>query len=126
MSDQRRPIPIYTTSGDLGAYLVYPYLYNKTGEWIGWLTPEREVYSVYGRDVGWLSDDPRILRKRSYSYAKPDRQPPSAPLNRLRIPSTAPLPPLMPEFTYSVIDVLDERPELLPTIDDFAYADDMD
>ena len=43
---------------------MYPYLYNTQGEWIGWVTPQREVYSILGVFVGRLSNDPRILGKR--------------------------------------------------------------
>jgi hypothetical protein len=125
MNKQSRPIPIYTTSGDLGAFLEYPHIFNPMGEWIGWITPDRQVYSVYGKYVGWIDVGPRIFRKRVYDFTIPDRQPPSLP-KRLRIPATVPLAPLMSEITYSTIDVLDENAELLPTLDDFSFVDDMD
>lgn len=125
MSKKKRTIPIYTTSGDLGAFLVYPYIYNQIGEWIGWVTPEKQVYSVFGKYVGWLSKDPRILRKRVYEHTEPDRKPPPPP-GRLRLPSTGPLAPLMSEITFSIVDVLDEAPELLPTLDFCAFTEDMD
>jgi len=125
MNKQSRPIPIYTTPGDLGAFLVYPHIFNPIGDWIGWITPDRQVYSVYGKYVGWIDDGPRIFRKRVYDYTIPDRQPPSLP-NRLTVPATVPLARLMSENTYSTIDVLDEYPELLPTMDDFTFVDDMD
>ena len=125
MNKQSRPIPIYTTPGDLGAFLVYPHIFNPIGEWIGWITPDRQVYSVYGKYVGWIDDGPRIFRKRVYDFTIPDRQPPSLP-KKLSVPATVPLARLMSENTYSTIDVLDEYPELLPTLDDFSYVDDMD
>ncbi|MBU0513031.1 MAG: hypothetical protein KJ638_15200 [Chloroflexi bacterium] len=121
----RRLIPIYTTPGDLGAYLVYPYIYNSQGEWIGWVTPEKDVYSVLGHYVGWLSKDPRILRRRSYDFSKPHRTPP-APRARIRVPASTPLPPMMSELTYSTIDVLDEEPERLGTADFSELREDMD
>ena len=53
-------IPIYTSKGDAEAFLDYPYLYNRTGDWIGWVTSKRDVYSVLGHYVGYLTNDPRI------------------------------------------------------------------
>ncbi|MFN3492386.1 MAG: 4-fold beta flower protein, partial [Anaerolineales bacterium] len=50
-------IPIYTTKGDAEAFLQYPYLFNRSGEWIGFVTPKREVYSVLGEYVGTLTND---------------------------------------------------------------------
>lgn len=118
-------VPIYTSRGDVAAYLVYPYIFNLTGEWIGWITPEREVYSVLGHYVGWLSKDPRILRKRSYDFSKPRKNPPPPP-GKIRPPATVPLAPLMPELTYTTVDVLLEEPERLQTIDFDELREDMD
>jgi len=125
MVTHRRIIPIYTTRGDVGAYLVFPYLYNKTGEWIGWVTQTREVYSVLGHYVGWLSDDPRILRKRAQGFSSPRVNPPPRP-GRIQVPVTVPLPSLMSELSYSTIDVLDEEPERLSTVDSDDLREDMD
>ncbi|MEW6717164.1 MAG: 4-fold beta flower protein [Chloroflexota bacterium] len=122
---QPRLIPIYTSRGDHGAFLSYPHLFNVTGEWIGWVTPEREVYSIYGQYVGWLSDDPRILRKRSYDYSKPNCTPPPPP-QKIRPPAMVPLAPLMAEIPFSTLDVLEESPELLPTSDTGEIKTDLD
>ena len=118
-------IPIYTTSGDLGAYLVYPYLYNPLGEWVGYVTPNREVYSVLGHFVGTLTNDPRILRKRSYDFSKP-RQNPPPPQPRISLPASVPLAPMMAELSFSMIDILEEEPERLSTIDFDELREDMD
>jgi hypothetical protein len=123
MEFSKRPIPLYTTSGDTGGYLVFPYIYDNIGDWIGWVTGENYVYSVYGRYVGWLSKDRRILRRRAESYQKSDVQPPHAP-PRILPPATVPLPPLMAELKYETVDVLEDMPELLPRVDDFAVSDD--
>jgi hypothetical protein len=32
-------IPIYTSKGDAEAFLLYPYLFNRSGDWIGFVTP---------------------------------------------------------------------------------------
>jgi hypothetical protein len=125
MTKQRRPIPIYTTIGDLEAFLVYPMIYNRAGEWIGFVTVEREVYSVLGVYVGWLSDDPRILRKRSYSFDKPRLTPPPPP-KKLLVPSSNPLAPMMSQLGYDTVDVLEEEPEKMPTIDSGEFKEDMD
>ena len=58
-----RIIAIFTTRGDVGGFLSYPYIFNRDGEWIGWVNEQKQVYSVHGHYAGWLSSDPRILRK---------------------------------------------------------------
>jgi hypothetical protein len=121
----KRLIPIYTTRGDLGAFLRYPYIYNPQGEWVGFVTPNRDVYSVLGHYIGWLTDDPRILRKRSYDFLSP-RVTSLPPQPRVRVPATVPLPPMMSELTYTHIDVLEEEPERLSTVDFDELREDMD
>lgn len=121
----QRLIAIYTTRGDIGGFLLYPYIYNRMGEWIGWVTPRRQVYSVHGHYVGYLSDEPRILRKQSSGYLKP-RQPPPPPPEPILPPPTVPLAPLMPELPIGVLDVLEDRPDLLPAVDFGDLREDMD
>ena len=123
MADAQKPIPIYTTSGDTGGYLVTPYIYNYAGEWIGWLTADYQVYSVYGRYIGWLNKDSRILRRRADDFQKPNLEPPPPP-PRFLPPANVPLPPLMAELKYETVDVLEDWPELMPRMDDFAVSDD--
>jgi hypothetical protein len=120
-----RIIPIYTTRGDLGALMKYPYLFNSIGEWIGFVTEDKEVYSVLGYYVGYLADGPRILRKRAYAFDKPKISPP-APPGKILAPATVPLAPMMSELTYSVIDLLEEEPERLVTIDAGDLREDLD
>lgn len=125
MSSSPRIIPIYTTRGDLGAYLVYPYILSRTGEWIGWVTADRQVYSVHGHYVGYLDSGPRILRKVSEGFERPRRVPPPPP-PKIQIPATMPLAPLMSELTYGIIDVLEDSPDLLPPVDFGELREDMD
>ena len=125
MELKRNLIPIYTSKGDLGAYLVYPYLFNETGEWVGWVTGEREVYSVLGTYIGWLSDDPRILRNRSYDFSKPRLIVPNPP-EPIRVPASVPLPRMMSELTYTTVDVLEEEPERLSTLDSHELKEDIE
>ena len=124
-NNNRRLIPIYTTSGDLGAYLHYPNLFNKLGEWIGWVTTDKEVYSVMGSYAGFLGNGPRILRRRSYDFSKP-RIPCPPPQKRIKVPATIPLPPMMSELPFTHIDVLEDEPERLSTIDHHDLREDMD
>lgn len=121
--DTPRPKPIYTTNGDCKAMLVSPNIYNMSGEWIGWVTPDNEVYDVNGLYVGWLSTDMRILRKRTITHIE-RREAPDPPKS-IRAPATIPLPPLMAELPYSQVDVLDEEPERLHTIDTGELKEDM-
>ena len=118
-------IPIYTTKGDAEAFLQYPNLFNRNGEWIGFVTPKRDVYSVLGEYVGTLTNDPRIVRKRSTSTLKPHLDPPTKP-TRIQLPVNIPLPPMMPELSHSVVDVLLDMPERLHTIDSGDSREDLD
>jgi hypothetical protein len=125
MDNQNTYIPIYNSKGDTEAYLVYPNLFNRSGEWIGFVTREREVYSVYGQYVGWLSDDPRILCTRSYPYDKPKKKSPQQP-EKIRTPSLGPLAPMMPELGFDVLDVLQDDPDRLPSLDRGEFKQDLD
>lgn len=126
MDDNPRTlIPIYTSRGDAEAFLAYPYLYNLQGEWIGWVTPQREVYSVLGHYVGYLSDDRRILCKRVLDELRPQLPPPPAP-PRVYPPATIPLAPLMRELYPDTIDVLLEALQRLHTLDTGEFREDLD
>lgn len=118
-------IPVYSSRGDVDAFLVYPYLFNRQGEWIGFVTPRREVYSVSGEYVGYLTDEPRILRPRVVEPPRPPLPPPPRP-ERLLAPPTVPLAPLMRELSYDTLDVLQDEPERLHTPDMGELRPDMD
>lgn len=118
-------IPIYNTKGDADAFLLYPYLFNRTGDWIGFVTPARDVYSVLGEYVGTLTNDPRIVAKRAIDETKPRVAPPPAP-KRVQLPANVPLAPMMPELSHSLVDVLIDMPEKLHTIDSGESRQDMD
>ena len=120
-----RIIPIYSSRGEVEAFLVFPYLFNRTGEWIGWVTAQREVYSVMGAYVGTLTNDPRIVRQRSDSMSRPRLQAPPPP-GRLATPATIPLAPLMSDLSLGLVDVLVEEPERLHTLDSGEFREDMD
>ena len=125
MTKSVRIIPIFTTRGDVEAFLAYPYIYNRQGEWIGWVTSKRSVYSVHGHYVGTLSKDPRILRTQETAYNRPRLKPPPPP-PPIRVPAQVPLAPQLPELPQSTIDVLDEAIDLLPSVDFGDLRDDMD
>jgi hypothetical protein len=118
-------IPIYNSKGDPEAFLEYPYIFNRNGDWIGWITARREVYSVIGYYVGYLGNGPRILRKRATSTLKP-RQKPPVPPKRISLPATIPLAPLMSELSNSTIDVLLDEPDRLHTLDVGELREDLD
>jgi hypothetical protein len=122
---QQRIIPIYSSRGEVEAFLVFPYLFNRSGEWIGWVTPQREVYSVMGYYVGFLTNDPRIVRRRSDDELRP-RLKVSPPAGRLNTPATIPLAPLMSDLSHSFVDVLVEEPERLHTVDSGELREDLD
>ena len=118
-----RPKPIYTTNGDWSALIVMPYIFDTRGEWIGWVSSEDEVYDIDGSYVGWLTDEGRILRKRSTNKTEKLEAP--DPPDSLRAPATIPLPPLMRELPYGVIDVFEEEPGRLHTVDSGEFKEDM-
>ena len=122
---RRALIPVYNSRGDVDAFLAYPLLFNRNGEWIGWVTPERDVYSVLGYYAGYLTDEPRILRKRVTSTLKPRLKAPPAP-PKILPPATVPLAPMMREITFSTVDVLLEEPERLHTLDIGEFREDLE
>lgn len=117
-------IPIYNSKGDAGAFLDYPYLFNRHGEWIGFVTEKRDVYSVLGHYVGYLSPDPRILRRPFTATLKPRLTVPPEPA-KFYPPATVPLAPLMSELPRTVIDVLLEEPHRLHAVDSGELREDM-
>ena len=107
--------PFYTSKGDAEVFLIFPYLFNCLGEWVGWVTSNKDVYSVLGFYVGYISNDKRILCKRFNEERKPNLIPPSPP-QRVMPPATIPLAPMMSELLYSTVDILLEEPEKLHTL----------
>jgi hypothetical protein len=107
------------------ALLIYPYIYNTLGEYIGWITPDRQVYDVDGVYVGWLTAEPRVLRKRVQDRQVLRQDPPGIP-RKIRPPATVPLPPMMAEIPFEIVDVMDEEPERLHTTDTGEFKEDMD
>lgn len=118
-------IPIYTSKGDAEAFLLYPHLFNRTGDWIGFVTPKGDVYSVLGHFVGTLTKDPRIVRKRGTATLKARLKPPPRP-QKVYPPATVPLPPMMADLSHSVIDVLLDAPERLHATDAGEQREDLD
>ena len=123
--NQSRIIPIYNSQGEAEAFLVFPNLYNRVGEWIGWVTPQREVYSVMGYYVGTLTSDPRIVRKRAEDDLRPRLRRPRHP-GRITPPAQVPLAPMMKELTHSLVDILSEEPDRLHTMDSGELREDLD
>ena len=123
--NQNRIIPIYNSQGEADAFLVFPNLYNRGGEWIGWVTPQRDVYSVMGYFVGTLTNDPRIVRKRAEDDLRPRLRAPAHP-GRITPPATVPLAPMMKELTHSLVDILSEEPDRLHTLDSGEMREDLD
>src|SRR5688572_13239948 len=122
---QHRIIPIYSSRGEVEAFLDFPYLFNRSGEWIGWVTPQREVYSVLGTYVDFLTNDPRIVRKRSDNDLRPHMKM-SPPPGKLNMPATIPLAPMLSDLSHSLVDVLVEEPERLHTLDSGELREDLD
>lgn len=103
--------PIYRSDGEWVAVYEQGNLFNVDGEWIGFVNG-REVYDTAGQYLGFLSDDRRLLRKRSRTRKPPHKEPPVRP-PRPRIPAHMPLAPLMRELPHQIIDLFEEYPERL-------------
>ncbi|MBK9051363.1 MAG: hypothetical protein IPL78_10740 [Chloroflexi bacterium] len=102
-------IPIYRTDGEWVAVFQQGHLFNTDGEWLGFVVG-REVFAPNGHYLAFLSDDQRMLRKRSL-IGDPRTLPiPSRP-QRPDIPSGAPLPPMFRALPYSIIDMFEEFPD---------------
>ncbi len=124
MTDEKKIIPLYNSKGDAEVFLVFPYLFNHLGEWVGWVTSNKDVYSVRGSYVGTISKDKRILCKRYTEARKPNLIPPSPP-HRVMPPAIIPLAPMMSELLFSTVDILLEEPEKLHTLDSGEFREDM-
>ncbi len=125
MSQNQRIIPIYSSRGEAEAFLAFPYIFNCSGEWIGLVTPKREVYSVLGNYIGFLTNDPRIVHTRADDVIHPRLKMPPSP-GRITLPAVTPLAPMLSELTHSLVDVLVEEPERLHTVDDGELREDLD
>lgn len=101
--------PIYRSDGEWVAIYSQGHLFNIDGEWLGFLVG-RELFDSAGNYVGFLSDDRRLLRKRSLSVERARLTPPKRPL-RPRMPANMPLAPMFPALPYSLIDLFEEYPE---------------
>jgi hypothetical protein len=103
--------PIYRTDGEWVAVYENGHLFNVDGEWIGFVLG-REVYDPAGEYLGFLSDDRRLLRKKTLSEIPERREAPPRP-ERPRVPATMPLAPLLRELPFHIIDVFEEFGEQL-------------
>ncbi|MCP4361876.1 MAG: hypothetical protein GY796_28015 [Chloroflexi bacterium] len=104
-------IPIYRSDGEWVAVFMKGFVYNVDGEWLGFVVG-REVFDTGGSYLGFLSDDRRLLRKRTRGIERPHKTPPPRP-KRPNIPATMPLAPLFPALPHQIIDMFEEFPEKL-------------
>ncbi len=116
-ADPNRPVFIFDTRGDWYATRVGDFIFSPRGEYVAYVE-DGEVYKRDGEWIGRLSKDGRILRKRTERRRELHPNPPPAPSKPENLPPRAPLPPMMAELTYGVIDVLDEDPDTFKRISD--------
>lgn len=115
--DPNKPVFIFDTRGDWQATKFGNFFWNTRGEYIGYLEGE-DVYKRDGEWIGRLSKDGRILRKRSEQRHELHTNPPKEPPKPEKLPPRAPLPPMMAELNYSIVDVLEEEPDIFKKISD--------
>lgn len=115
--DPNKPFFIYDTRGDWCATKIANAIYDTRGEYVAFLE-DGEVYKRDGEWIGRLSKDGRILRKRTELRRELHENPPPRPEKPERLPARAPLPPMTAELDYSIVDVLDEDPEIFKRISD--------
>lgn len=113
-----KPVFIYDTHGDWQATKIGSFVFSPRGEYVAYVDEQREVYKRDGEWIGRLSKDGRIVRKRTELRRELHPDPPAPPPRPDRLPPRAPLPPLMAELTYSVVDVLEEDPDIFRRISD--------
>jgi len=112
-----KPVFIFDTHGDWHATKIGNYLFSSRGEYIGFVEGE-DVYKLDGEWLGRLSKDGRIVRKRTEKRRELHPNPPAKPARPEKLPARPPLPPMMAELTFSVVDVLDEDPDIFKRISD--------
>lgn len=106
-------VPLYQTDGEWVAVYERGHIFDVDGEWIG-VVVGREVYGPTGHYLGFLSDDKRLLRKKSGVKRKVIERP--ARPERPRIPVTVPLAPMMRELPHHLVDLFEEYGKRLPFI----------
>jgi hypothetical protein len=106
--------PIYRSDGAWVAVYDNGNLFNVDGEWIGFVHG-REVFDTSGLYLGFLSDDRRLLRKRSDPDKRPRIQPPPQP-ERPNIPISMPLASMFRSLPYQIIDMFEHYPNRLTYI----------
>ena len=112
-----KPVFIFDTRGDWHATKLGAFLFSSRGDYVGFIEGE-DVYRRDGEWLGRLSKDGRILRKRTERHDYLHAQIPPAPPRPANLPARAPLPPMLAEITYSIVDVLDEDPDIFKHISD--------
>ena len=102
--------PIYRSDGEWVGVYYGGNLFNADGEWIGF-AKGRDVYDPAGMYLGFLSDDRRLLRKRT----KPENPRLKAPPRpeRPNLPASMPLAPMLRALPHQYIDMFEEHPERL-------------
>ncbi len=115
--DPNKPVFVYDTHGDWLATKIGNAVYDTRGDYVGYLEGE-DVYKRDGEWIGRLSKDGRILRKRSERRTELHPNPPPVPEKPERLPPRAPLPPMTASLEYSIVDVLDEDPEIFKRVSD--------
>jgi len=115
--DPNKPVFIFDTHGDWQAVKFGNYLWNTRAEYIGYLAGE-DVYKRDGEWIGRLSKDGRILRKRTEQRRELSTSMPKDPPRPEKFPARPPLPPMMAELSYSIVDVLEEEPDIFRKISD--------
>lgn len=103
--------PIYRSDGEWVGVYFNGHIFNIDGEWIGFVVG-REVFDAGGAYLGFLSDDRRLLRKRTRPIDRP-MMPPPPPPPRPKLPSAVPLAPMFRSLPHQIIDMFEEYPEKL-------------
>jgi hypothetical protein len=111
-----KPEFVWNTSGDWVATRIGDYIWDQAKQWVAWLDGD-DVYTKDGEWIGKLSRDSRILRQRA-AVRRPLRTDIPPEPDKPDIPVRAPLPPMFQELTYSLVDVLEEDPEVFKRISD--------
>lgn len=107
-------IQIYRSDGEWVAVYEKGHIFNVDGEWLGFVVG-REVFDTGGSYLGFLSDDKRLLRKRTRPLEMQIFDPPRRPEAPI-IPAAMPLAPMFRSLPHQIIDMFEEYPEKLSYI----------
>jgi hypothetical protein len=111
------PRHIWNSYGDWVLTLVDQHIWDLSRNCVGWVDGD-QAYTLEGEFAGTLSRDSRIVKKRSDPRPPLRKGIPPAPPRPADLPGRSPLPPSFSDLSYSMIDVMEEDPDIFKRLSD--------